>query len=118
MTKIVGQPGVCSICLCTHDRPCLVGCSWANREQTLCTACVELEQQALDKLAAFLAPIAKSLADVPQRVLDENALSDAEPRAKRYVTRELKHRLDTIRLAIREATRNPVLKPVPRKLHS
>lgn len=32
--------GVCSICGCTEDNPCPQGCSWANAEHTLCSACV------------------------------------------------------------------------------
>lgn len=37
-------PGRCRWCRCTYDEPCDVGCGWANREQTLCTACVPLDK--------------------------------------------------------------------------
>lgn len=35
--------GCCRWCRCTQDEPCPGGCGWANRAQTLCTACVPLE---------------------------------------------------------------------------
>jgi len=37
-----GQPGVCRVCGCTDETPCLSEgwpCAWANKEHTLCTAC-------------------------------------------------------------------------------
>ena len=37
-------PGRCRWCRCTYDEPCDGGCGWANREQTLCTACVPLDR--------------------------------------------------------------------------
>lgn len=37
-------PGRCRWCGCTYERPCELGCAWANRNQTLCTACVELDR--------------------------------------------------------------------------
>ncbi|HYM24944.1 MAG TPA: hypothetical protein VEU08_17125 [Vicinamibacterales bacterium] len=36
-------PGRCRWCRCTYNNPCAEGCAWANREQTLCTACVPLD---------------------------------------------------------------------------
>jgi len=41
----IGQrPGVCRWCGCTNDHACDAGCSWANRERTLCSACVPLDR--------------------------------------------------------------------------
>lgn len=37
-------PGRCRWCGCTHDRPCESPCGWANRAQTLCTECVEVDR--------------------------------------------------------------------------
>ena len=34
-------PGICKICGCTDDHACSGGCSWANKEHTLCTSCVK-----------------------------------------------------------------------------
>lgn len=36
--------GQCRWCRCTEFEPCDVGCGWANREETLCTACVPLDR--------------------------------------------------------------------------
>lgn len=36
--------GVCRWCRCTHRDPCVAGCGWANRRQTLCTECVEFDR--------------------------------------------------------------------------
>jgi len=40
-------PGRCQKCGCTDNTPCVgafgEGCGWANRSQTLCTACVQPE---------------------------------------------------------------------------
>lgn len=36
-------PGRCRWCRCTHTTPCAGGCSWADRQQTLCTECVPLD---------------------------------------------------------------------------
>jgi hypothetical protein len=33
------KPGQCQFCNCTYDRPCEPPCSWANREQTICSTC-------------------------------------------------------------------------------
>lgn len=41
---LVETPGRCRWCGCTHFRPCEDGCDWANRRQTLCTACVEVDR--------------------------------------------------------------------------
>jgi hypothetical protein len=43
-------PGVCRWCGCTYDTPCANGCSWVERTQTLCSACVSLDK-ALQTLA-------------------------------------------------------------------
>lgn len=35
-------PGVCTLCGCTEEKPCVKGgatCAWTDKEQTLCTAC-------------------------------------------------------------------------------
>ena len=37
-------PGICRWCRCTYERPCANGCGWADRAQTLCTACVPLDK--------------------------------------------------------------------------
>jgi hypothetical protein len=53
------SPGICRWCRCTYDNPCANGCAWADRYQTLCTACVPLDE-ALEtakgrrELAAFV----------------------------------------------------------------
>lgn len=43
-TKGRRRRGVCRECGCTEFTPCIGGsygtCAWANRGQTLCTACV------------------------------------------------------------------------------
>jgi hypothetical protein len=36
--------GRCRWCRCTEYEPCAKGCGWANREQTLCTACGPLDR--------------------------------------------------------------------------
>lgn len=38
------RPGRCRWCRCTYEEPCPGSCGWANREQTLCTACVDVER--------------------------------------------------------------------------
>lgn len=35
------KPGVCRICGCTDDNACEGGCSWVNKDHTLCSACAE-----------------------------------------------------------------------------
>ena len=37
------RPGRCRWCGCTEFNACPVGCSWANRQQTLCSECVMLD---------------------------------------------------------------------------
>jgi hypothetical protein len=37
-------PGVCRWCRCSYYDPCEGGCGWANRAQTLCTACVDFDR--------------------------------------------------------------------------
>lgn len=46
ITKIalVFRPGQCRWCGCTEYRPCLRGCGWVDRQQTLCSACQPLDQ--------------------------------------------------------------------------
>jgi hypothetical protein len=36
-------PGRCRFCRCSHFKPCPSGCGWANSQQTLCTACIEID---------------------------------------------------------------------------
>lgn len=36
-------PGTCRWCGCSHFDPCPESCGWANRQQTLCTACINVE---------------------------------------------------------------------------
>lgn len=43
--EISQERGRCRWCGCTHEDPCEGGCGWANRDQTLCTACVNLDRQ-------------------------------------------------------------------------
>jgi hypothetical protein len=33
------RPGVCRVCGCTESLACDDGCGWADRYETLCTAC-------------------------------------------------------------------------------
>jgi hypothetical protein len=47
--EIPEQPGVCRWCGCTETTPCEHGCAWANRQQTLCTACTGLDKQVRSK---------------------------------------------------------------------
>lgn len=35
--------GRCRWCGCTDEHGCGLGCSWANRSHTLCSACVPLD---------------------------------------------------------------------------
>jgi hypothetical protein len=39
------MPGVCRWCHCTYEEPCPGSCGWANRSQTLCTACVDVDRE-------------------------------------------------------------------------
>jgi hypothetical protein len=41
---LLESPGQCRWCGCTYDTPCPEGCGWANRAQTLCTACLPLDR--------------------------------------------------------------------------
>lgn len=43
LVAIPERAGRCRWCGCTHDKPCPEGCWWANRAQTLCSACVSLD---------------------------------------------------------------------------
>lgn len=47
--EIPQEPGTCRWCGCTHSTPCEGGCGWANRAQTLCTACVNVDRQVRSK---------------------------------------------------------------------
>lgn len=38
-------PGFCRWCVCSHFDPCPEGCGWADRAQTLCTACVDVDRE-------------------------------------------------------------------------
>jgi hypothetical protein len=38
-------PGKCRWCGCTYKEPCPGSCGWANREHTLCTACVDVDRE-------------------------------------------------------------------------
>jgi hypothetical protein len=38
------RPGQCRWCRCTHEEPCPGSCGWADRAQTLCTACVDVDR--------------------------------------------------------------------------
>jgi hypothetical protein len=33
------RPGTCRVCGCTDDHACPEGCSWVDRDHTLCSAC-------------------------------------------------------------------------------
>jgi hypothetical protein len=37
-------PGKCRWCGCTWEHACDGGCSWANRQQTLCSGCVTFDR--------------------------------------------------------------------------
>jgi hypothetical protein len=39
MRWVAARRGVCRVCGCTDERACAEGCSWANRERTVCSAC-------------------------------------------------------------------------------
>jgi len=39
------RPGRCRWWGCTYEEPCPGSCGWANREQTLCTACVDVDRE-------------------------------------------------------------------------
>jgi hypothetical protein len=36
------RKGICFVCGCAFDDPCIEGCAWANVKQTLCTVCAPL----------------------------------------------------------------------------
>jgi len=40
---ITNKAGQCRWCKCTELHACANGCSWANREATLCSECVPLD---------------------------------------------------------------------------
>jgi hypothetical protein len=40
----VMKQGVCRWCRCTYWEPCPGSCGWADRAQTLCTECVDIEK--------------------------------------------------------------------------
>lgn len=44
VVRLPQHPGQCRWCGCTQERACASGCGWANREQTLCTACVNFDR--------------------------------------------------------------------------
>ena len=41
--RILEPRGVCKKCGCTDEHACPGGCSWTNKERTLCSACVKKE---------------------------------------------------------------------------
>lgn len=41
---ITETPGRCRWCGCSDAWGCDFGCGWANRTQTLCTGCVEIDR--------------------------------------------------------------------------
>lgn len=36
--------GKCRWCGCTEEHGCAEGCSWANRQATLCSECVDIDR--------------------------------------------------------------------------
>lgn len=44
MIQMTLQPGVCRWCGCDDDHACADGCTWADANWTLCSACVQLER--------------------------------------------------------------------------
>jgi hypothetical protein len=38
------RPGVCRFCGCSHFNPCPEGCWWADRAETLCSACTDIDK--------------------------------------------------------------------------
>lgn len=47
--EIPQERGTCRWCGCREHTPCEGGCGWANRDQTLCTACVNVDRQVKSK---------------------------------------------------------------------
>ena len=41
---VTERAGKCRWCGCTDLHGCDVGCSWANRQATLCSECVDLDR--------------------------------------------------------------------------
>ena len=39
-TKAVRR-GICKVCGCTDEHGCVMGCSWTDRERTLCSECAK-----------------------------------------------------------------------------
>jgi len=58
--RVTQTPGRCRWCRCTEREPCAGGCSWANRERTLCSECVPLDR------AMKTVPGRRELADFAQ----------------------------------------------------
>lgn len=46
------RSGICMFCGCSHFNPCPAGCSWANREQTVCTECTVIRNAFVRTVAA------------------------------------------------------------------
>lgn len=57
------RPGQCRWCGCTYERACAAGCSWANRQQTLCSECVWLDTKVRTVMGR------RELADVVQEAM-------------------------------------------------
>ena len=87
------QPGICSVCACTHDDPCFEGCGWHDRQHTICTACAPLSAadreakrvQALEGLAMQLEIAKDAVLELTARcaVLDQPPTSGAKPKPGR-----------------------------------
>jgi hypothetical protein len=45
--KVERIPGTCGVCGCTDERACRGGCSWVDKQHTLCSACVPIREGAL-----------------------------------------------------------------------
>lgn len=44
LAEVVQTPGICFVCGCSQNRPCVGGdgvpCSWVDAQQTVCSSCM------------------------------------------------------------------------------
>lgn len=40
LPKLQAKRGECRVCGCDDEHACMGGCSWVDRDHTLCTACM------------------------------------------------------------------------------
>lgn len=72
--------GVCRECGCTHNSPCPGGCAWVDEDQTLCTACTDIDvptalelEDYLDTLETYGVPTRRTLPDLDKHELQDLA---------------------------------------------